>query len=266
MAPSQRFWKKFLYAVYLWIFPVVDLKKLIKWGPAMVRYCRDWFKYKKLSGAEKLDLINSHPRLYERLPTTPIDNHYFYQDIWAFKKIYQSKVPGHVDIGSTVEFVGFLSAITKVTFIDIRPIAVNLSNFNSKAGNILNLPFTDNSLKSLSCLHVAEHIGLGRYGDDLDPQGTRKACAELFRVLALGGKLYFSLPVGRPRVCFNAHRIHSPQQILDYFKGLKLVEFAGINDQGVFQERLNPQDLTNSQYACGLFLFTKEEYEKGFPN
>ena len=67
---------------------------------------------------------------------------------------------------------------------------------------------------------MAEHIGLGRYGDPLDPLGTRKAAAELQRVLAPGGQLLFSLPVGRPRVEFNAHRVHDPHEVASWFDGL----------------------------------------------
>ena len=61
------------------------------------------------------------------------------------------------------------------------------------------------------------------------PLGTRKAAAELQRVLAPGGQLLFSLPVGRPRVEFNAHRVHDPREVASWF-ALELVEFAGVDD------------------------------------
>lgn len=83
-----------------------------------------------------------------------------------------------------------LSTITKTTFIDIRPFKTDLKDLAVKKGDILNMPFEDNSIKSLSFLHVAEHIGLGRYGDKLDPEGTKKACIELSRILAPDGKLF----------------------------------------------------------------------------
>jgi SAM-dependent methyltransferase len=114
-----------------------------------------------------------------------------------------------------------------------------------------------NSVQSLSCLHVAEHIGLGRYGDELDPYGTLKACAELARVLAPGGFLYFSLPVGIPRICFNAHRIHSPEQILNYFRNLQLVSLSGIDDDNTYHEQITIEELSSMNYGCGLFVFTK---------
>jgi hypothetical protein len=121
------------------------------------------------------------------------------------------------------------------------------------------MPYKDGSVKSLSCLHVAEHIGLGRYGDPLDPLGTEKAAAELMRCLAPNGNLYFALPIGKSRLCFNAHRIHSPQQIMTYFEGLELAEFSVTGDDKQFVEDTNPADYANQRYACGMFWFRKKE-------
>ena len=162
-----------------------------------------------------------------------------------------------MDVGSRIDYVGFLTAICKVTFIDIRPLLADLDNYKSIQGSILEMKYENACVNSISCLHVAEHIGLGRYGDPLDPEGTKKACTELKRVLAKGGNLYFSLPVGKPRLCFNSHRIHSPLRILEYFDGLKLVELSGVTDEGRFIRSIPMEMLEKSDYACGLFHFTK---------
>jgi SAM-dependent methyltransferase len=231
--------------------------QLIHTFPRYISFLEDLKRYSRLKGAEHIRFADTYPCINDKTPSTVFDAHYFYQDIWAFKKIYRSKVKQHVDVGSRVDLIGFLTAITEVTFIDIRPLLATLENFHSKKGNILSMPFRDNSILSLSCLHVAEHVGLGRYGDSLDPLGTKKACKELARILAKGGSMYFSLPVGRPRLCFNAHRIHSPQQIIKYFANLELVEFSGIDDEGNFKNNIHPSALENSDYACGLFHFTK---------
>ncbi len=202
---------------------------------------------------------DTYPILFDRTAKTKIDAHYFYQGVWAYKKIHSQNPEVHVDVGSNVTFIGLLTAITPVQFVDIRPLDVSqLANFENVSGSILDLPYDDNSIKSLSCLHVAEHIGLGRYGDPLDPLGTKKAAAELTRCLAPGGNLYFSVPVGKPRICFNAHRIHAPNQIIEYFNGLKLAELSGADDKKNFSENIDLQDLENSEYACGMFHFTKE--------
>lgn len=221
-------------------------------------YLADLFRYGRIDGAEPIKLRDTYPCLFDKTAKTGIDSHYFYQHVWAFEKIMAHKPTLHVDVGSNVDFVGLISTVTKVHFVDIRPMQVNnLPNLESKYGSILELPYEDNSLESISCLHVAEHIGLGRYGDPLDPLGTKKTAAELERCLARGGNLYFSLPVGRPRLCFNAHRIHSPGQVLAYFSGLELVEFSGTNDAKQFLRNIRPEEFENERYACGMFLFTK---------
>lgn len=244
--------------LHRWIRPIIDLKKGFR---GFCNYCwfvADWRTYSRMAGAEPLRLLDSYPCLLDRTETTPFDSHYFYQDIWAFKAIHASGTKNHIDVGSRVILAGMLTAITEVTFVDIRPLTVGLENFDSKQGSILALPFSDNSVPSLSCLHVAEHIGLGRYGDPLDPEGTKKAARELARVLAPTGDLYFSVPVGKPRVCFNAHRIHSPQHVLDFFHDLQLVQFSGIDDEGTFEQDMEPDVLADAAYACGLFHFTRK--------
>ena len=222
-------------------------------------YLVDMLSYSRMDGAEPIKLVDTYPCLFDKTSKTRVDSHYFYQDLWAFKIIYSLKPQLHVDIGSNVKYVGFLTAITNVHFVDIRPLEVsNIKNLQSVKGSILDLPYESNSLKSISCLHVAEHVGLGRYGDVLDPLGTKRAASELSRCLSQGGNLLFSLPVGKPRLCFNAHRIHSPKQIIDYFGDLKLVELSGTDDKKQFIENIDIHSLENSRYACGMFWFTKE--------
>ncbi len=246
-----------LYLIYRYatLFVIVKPLNFVRF---FTFYLRDMIKYKSMKGAEKVRIMDTYPILEERTQKTAFDPQYFYQSVWATKLIYQNKPNEHVDVGSQISFIGGISTFTKATFIDIRPLKTKLDNLKSKKGTIIKMPYGNNSIKSLSCLHVAEHVGLGRYGDQLDPLGTKKATKELKRVLAKDGNLYFSLPIGKPRLCFNAHRIHSPDQILEYFKGLKLLELSGVDDKGNFKRNAKASEMKNWNYGCGLFHFTKK--------
>jgi hypothetical protein len=224
---------------------------------ALIRYLRDRRVYRRLPGAEPLRWRNAFPQLGDRVASAPFDRHYFLQDVWAARHVAALSPDRHVDVGSRIDYVGFLTAICEVVFIDIRPLSAHVDRLQSVAGTILELPLSDRSVSSLSCLHVAEHIGLGRYGDVLDPQGTRRAASELQRVLAPAGQLLFSVPVGRPRVCFNAHRIHDPRDVVAMFDELRLVEFSGIDDHGVFRRDRALHELEGALYACGLYRFER---------
>ncbi|MDX8392425.1 MAG: DUF268 domain-containing protein [Mariprofundaceae bacterium] len=221
------------------------------------RYIKSYIKYDALCSKGKLTFMESHPCLLDGTISTSFDAHYFYQGAWLARKLTDASPDFHVDVGSSVLMVSVLSASTPIIFIDFRPLHTHLSGIKSIGASITQLPLLDNSLSSLSSLHVIEHIGLGRYGDALDPEGSVRAAKELERVLKPGGKLYLSLPVGRERVCFNAHRVHAPATVLDMFSGMKILDFSYVGDDGVFVENASIQDAQHSDYACGMYVFEK---------
>jgi hypothetical protein len=240
-----------------WLAPMADPVKIVRGLSTYPRYFADWQRYTRLPDAEPLRLGNAYPQLHDRTNATTIDAHYFYVNSWAMRRIVAQRAVRHMDIGSQTIFAALLGAVMPVTFVDYRPLRADLNSLACLGADILHLPFGNGSVESLSCLHVAEHIGLGRYGDPLNPHGTRQAIRELARVLARGGSLYFALPVGKPRLCFNAHRIHAPETIIGYFPDLELVELSGVCDNGRFVERVNPTRFAESEYACGMFWFKK---------
>ena len=237
--------------------PLIDPQRVFRGIPLYVGYFKDLLEYRRRDGSSSITLKDLNPHIYQKASSHGFDAHYLYQAAWAFRLILESKAEHHIDVASEAKFVAMLSAVVETTFIDIRPLAVSLDNFHSKAGSILDLPYPDTSIDSLSCLHAIEHIGLGRYGDAIDPEGTRRAAGELTRVLAPGGNLYISLPIGKPRVCFNAHRVHSTHQVLDMFNELELVEFSSVSDQREFVKGSNLDCFDSAKYACGLFWFRR---------
>jgi SAM-dependent methyltransferase len=185
--------------------------------------------------------------------------HYFFQDLWAAQYLYERRVIEHVDIGSRLDgFIAHLLVFSRVVYVDLRPLASEVKNFEFRQGSIVDLPFDDDSVISLSCLHVIEHIGLGRYGDPIDPNGYLKAAQELARVLAPGGILLLSTPVGREHLCFDAHRVFDPQTIVEAIRPLQLKEFHLIEDQGLrIVANASFETARRCDYGCGLFVFTK---------
>ena len=220
------------------------------------RYWRDWRRFQAL-GRQRLAWRDAHPCLGDWVSETPFDPHYFFQGAWLARRLAAARPALHVDIGSSVLTLSVASATTEIVFLDYRPLRSRLSGLHGVAGDITRLPLRSGSLGSLSSLHVIEHIGLGRYGDPLDPQGSVKAAAELARVVAPGGRLYLSVPVGRERICFNAHRVFHPESIVAMFAPLKLEQFALVDDSGDFHEGANMTDGHALDYGCGLFEFVK---------
>ena len=256
-AANPRQSRRLQRCLYYWTRCIIDARLLWKGIVGYVWFLRDRRRYAAMPGAEPLRFIDSMPQLHDRTATTPFDAHYFYLDGWAMRRIVKISPQTHVDIGSAVQFANLLGAVIPTCFVDYRPLPARCPGMESVAGDIAALPFGDGSLASLSCLHVAEHIGLGRYGDPLDPAGTRKAAVELSRVLAPGGSLFFGVPVGLERTCFNAHRIHAPETVCSYFDGLELVEFSGVHDDGTFVESAQLDDFAGDSYACGMYWFRK---------
>jgi hypothetical protein len=107
-------------------------------------------------------------------------------------------------------------------------------------------------------MHTIEHVGLGRYGDPIDPDGDLKAILELKRVLTKDGSLLFVVPVGKPKIEFNAHRIYSYEQIEECLKDLTLKEFTLITDKGNYIENANKDLVKEQKYGCGCFWFIKK--------
>lgn len=245
---------------YRLALPIFDPIQLIKVVPWYLFFFIDLarYNYRVLSkNTKRATFIDLQPALGDRTSVTRIDPAYFYQGVWTFEKVLKSGMQHHVDVASQTDLAAYLSKVIRVTFVDIRPLRVKLDNFESIKGTVTELPFNNDSTHSISCLHVVEHIGLGRYGDQLDPDGTMKAFKELKRVLEPGGNLYLSLPIGRERVCFNAHRVTSPKTILDFFSDLEVMDIRCIRDDGSVDENPNLVSYENAIYSMGFFHFRK---------
>jgi len=245
----------------------------------MIKEIKNWFRndaktqnfkrqFNQLITLEKqtnkrfvLDSEDFYPCLNDATTYTGFDRHYVYHPAWAARIIKANNPKKHIDISSTLHFCSILSAFVPVEFYDYRPAKLFLTGLQALGGDLLNLPFSDHSIYSLSCMHTVEHIGLGRYGDPLDYDGDKKAIDELKRVLAPGGSLLFVVPLANTnKIHFNAHRVYTKDSILRLFSDLQLKEFVLIPEDGEDGGLIvNPDDaiLEKQNYGCGCFWFQK---------
>jgi SAM-dependent methyltransferase len=208
-----------------------------RWLPALrgwSRYARDRRAFRSMADPADFSWGRELPILGEWDESAATLGAYFFQDQIAARWIYENRPVRHVDIGSRIDgFVGHLAVFREVEVIDIRPLPHTIPNIRFHQLDLMGEipPEWIGSTDSLSCLHTIEHFGLGRYGDKLDPEGHLKGLEQLKRMVAPGGRLYLSTPVGRQRVEFNAHRIFSAATVLSWFReGWSIERSAVIDD------------------------------------
>jgi hypothetical protein len=248
-----------------WILTVqfgVDPRTFIRSVRALPRYLRDLAAFRK-EYAGRVELLPCLHDWYQEGGSTK--DEYFWQDLLVARMIFAANPDKHVDIGSRVDgFVAHVASFRAIELFDIRPITTRIPGVTFKQSDLMS---RDDGLTdycdSLSCLHALEHFGLGRYGDSIDAHGLESGLANMARLLVDRGVFYLSLPIGFPRVEFNANRVCDPRVIVDLSRRnrLKLTALTVVEPGGAVVERRlddwNLADLANQRYALGIFTFVK---------
>ena len=191
--------------------------------------------------------------------------HYFHQDLLVAQRIFENNPNIHLDIGSRVDgFVAHVASFRKIEVLDVRPTEAEVENIIFRTADLMKV---DNTLlnycDSLSCLHVLEHFGLGRYNDPIQFDGYLDGLDSIYKILKKGGVFYLSVPIGKQRVEFNGHRIFSVRYLLRLFKDKYIVNhFSFVDDEGDLQKNveMNDRDIDRNfdcHYGCGIFEMTK---------
>ena len=107
--------------------------------------------------------ITSYNVCYTKLlrKTVPLDRHYFYHPAWALRVLVENQVQAHTDISSINTFAASVSALVPTDYYELHPPKILLDNLTAHRVDLFQLPFGEGSIKSLSCMHVLEHVGLG---------------------------------------------------------------------------------------------------------
>ena len=185
--------------------------------------------------------------------------HYFHQDLIVAQRIYAANPKRHVDVASRIDgFVAHLAVFREVEVFDVRPLTTSAKNIVFRRCDITTeiAPEYVDYCDSVSCLHALEHFGLGRYGDNLDPDGHLKGLDNLRRILRSGGILYLAVPIGPHRIEFNAHRVFGVPELTHMVSERFAVRrFSFIDDAG---ELHNDVALTGAdsqgQFGCRFGL------------
>ncbi len=219
-------------------------------------------EYERLNKRPEFSYDPSRKKFYarDRVAQAGSVNHYFWQDLWAAKHIFENTPELHYDIGSRVDgfIADLLSFGQKVNLIDVRPLDVQIPGVSFTQADATELKeIEDGAISSLSALCSLEHFGLGRYGDPIDPEACFKCFEAIQRKVAPGGNIYIAVPVGREGVEFNAHRVFYAETIVREFSKCQLVEFS--IDRGTHIEYDAPLHILDDakDYEFGLFYFRR---------
>lgn len=223
---------------YFKILIKLILKNPLTFYLHIFNFFRDYKNIKKDIINTNFDIYPTHPYLFDKNDKNLKLEYFHFQDLWAFKTLSKNSIVELVDIGSNLSFIAFASSVSKIKCIDIRPHKIILENVDFAIGNITNLPFENESINNISSLSVIEHIGLGRYGDEIDLFGMEKSAMEFTRVLKKNGNLIISFPFGKKNIIeFNAHRICNFEYINQLFKNYNIK-----NETFIFKSKYNSRD------------------------
>ena len=240
----------------------LDPRKLLLSLRALPGYLRDLRQFRAgYHGA--LDITPCLHDRYAEGGTT--DNEYFWQDLVVARMVFAARPARHVDVGSRVDgFVAHVASFREIEVFDVRPITSTIPGVVFRQADLMQpLESMTRYCDSLSCLHALEHFGLGRYGDPVDPQGYRAGLANMASILQPGGTFYLAVPVGQPRVEFNANRVFDPADIVAQCRalGLELRELH-MHTAARPLHRVDPGEsqlaaIAAAPYGLGLFVFGK---------
>jgi len=257
--------KTLLFPFY-WLLSVqfgIDPRKMFNSLRGLPRYVHDLFRFRS-NYTGHFGLLPCLYDWYEDAGATRSE--YFWQDLLVARKIFAANPKKHVDIGSRVDgFVAHVASFREIEVFDIRPITTQIPGMIFKQADFMSpVEGMAGYCDSLSCLHVLEHFGLGRYGDPINTKGFECGLVNMAGLLRKDGIFYLSVPIGIERVEFNARRIFDPRklvQLADSY-GLTLKEFASMRVGGALVQSSRPWDtiieLSGFYYSLGIFVFIKQ--------
>lgn len=113
--------------------------------------------------------------------------------------------PRVLDVGYAYAEPAYLTALSALgarELVGVDLASVEVPGLRGAVADVRALPFAARSFDLVLAVSTLEHVGAdtSRYGhaDERDPEGVARALVELRRVLAGGGRLLATLPLGEP--------------------------------------------------------------------
>lgn len=189
--------------------------------------------------------------------------HYFWQDLVVAQWVLAQKKSKIVDVGSRLDgYVAHVAASRKLSVIDIRPIKKLIPNVEFIQADILNFKGS-RKFEIVTSLHTLEHIGLGRYGDPIDPEGHIRCFESLAKLVFPKGHLVVSFPIdSETRVEFNGQRLIGVLEPLLWAERnkLKFTSFMYLDSDDKFLDISKDSELANfdpNRGSLGIYFFRK---------
>jgi hypothetical protein len=231
------------------------------------KYVHQMIKWKKLGGSVDgyyPGLINysgteagssfsgNNEKTYDKL---------FYQDILVASHIHDHKPVRHVTVGSYITgFVGHVATFMPIHVCDIRPLTKTFHpNITFIQKDLASKDFYSPDLvtDSVSCLNTIHHVGTGRYGGEVNPNGPFLALDNLQKILKPGGMMYLSTNISpKPKTVYNLWRSFTVNEILNYLPNFDLIRIDWVDwSSGTISQNVSKEDFGQvPERAVGIFI------------
>lgn len=142
-----------------------------------------------------------------------------------------------------------------VVGLDMRMYPYQADNFHFVNGDILNLPFKENSFDAVCCISTIEHIGIGFYNDSLsDDKADVAAVKQIKKVLKPNGHLILTVPFGKYLVT-KQQRIYDMDRLSELFLGLTIkdIRYFIKEDSKIYKSnywrRVSQAEISNADFS-----------------
>lgn len=186
---------------------------------------------------------------------------------WSFCFARMADGPGTtLDFGADVGFLSLAAAQRghDVVAFDRLPSALDYEHplVRHVQGDVLTHDFGDARFDQILNCSSVEHVGLGgRYGSFDREDGDLEAMAVMRNLLAPGGRMIMTVPVGQDLICAPQHRIYGEQRLPRLLDGYAITEeqfWVKRGEVWVQADRSAALATEGSErfYSLGLFVLT----------